>query len=170
MKKLIIAALVAGTCIWGTNAQELSIQAGLNSVSASVDSGISGFGSVSSSELGFFVGGAYDFNLASSEEFKVQVAALLSIVSNLTALYIPAMVQYEFAENFRAMAGPQINLLLEDVPDGALGVDLGFGGQYDINDTWYVFARYAFEIARGGDFGEFVDYNTLTFGAGYRFN
>jgi len=169
MKKLLIAGLFALFLGTYSNAQ-FSAQAGLNSVSASVDTGVAGLGSVSSSELGVFFGGAYDFDLSSSDEFTLQLAALFSIVSDLTSLYIPVMVQYEFAENFRAMAGPQINWLLEDVPDGALGVDLGFGAQYDITDVWYVFARYAFEIIRGGDYGELVDLNTLTFGVGYRFN
>ena len=65
--------------------------------------------------------------------------------------------------------GP-INYLLEDLPDGEFGLDLAFGAGYQIDDNWFVEARYGFQISRGGDFGDAVDINTLTIGAGYRFN
>jgi hypothetical protein len=107
------------------NAQEgFSAKAGLNNVSISLD--VDEFGSVSTSNLGFFLGGGY--NLELNETFDLEPSVLLSFVNELTSLYIPIMAKYKITETFNIQAGPQINYLLEDVPDGALGVDLAFGG------------------------------------------
>jgi opacity protein-like surface antigen len=168
MKKLgVIAIFVFGITV-SVNAQEgFAVKAGFNNVSAKVDLGAFG-GNVTNSEFGFYVGGGYNFEL--DDTWSLEPSALLSIVSDLTSLYIPIMAKYEVAESFTIQAGPQINYLLEDVPDGAFGLDLAIGAGYQIDDNWFVEARYGFEISRGGDFGDSVDYNTFTFGAGYRFN
>lgn len=168
MKKLGVIALFVLGVTFSVQAQEgFAVKAGINNVSASIDLGAFG-GNTSNSELGFYIGGGYNFEL--DDTWSIEPSALLSIVSDLTALYIPVMAKYEIAESFTIQAGPQINYLLEDVPDGAFGLDLAVGGGYQINDNWFVEARYGFEVMRGGDFGELVDYNTLTVGAGYRFN
>ncbi len=80
------------------------------------------------------------------------------------------MVKYNISDAFNIQAGPQVNYLLEDVEDGALGIDLAVGGGYQFDQNWFVEARYGFQISRGGDFGDLVNINTLTVGAGYRFN
>ena len=148
------------------NAQEgFSAKAGLNNVSISLD--VDEFGSVSTSNLGFFLGGGY--NLELNENFDLEPSILLSFVNELTSLYIPIMAKYKITETFNIQAGPQINYLLEDVPDGALGVDLAFGGGYNFTENWFIEARYGFELMRGGDYGEAVNINTLTIGTGYRF-
>lgn len=168
MKKLVVIAIFVFGITLSVNAQEgFAVKAGINSVSAKVDLGAFG-GNVSNSELGFYVGGGYNFEL--DDTWSIEPSALLSIVSDLTALYIPIMAKYEVAESITIQAGPQVNYLLEDVPDGAFGLDLAIGGGYEINDNWFVEARYGFEISRGGDFGGAVDYNTFTIGGGYRFN
>ena len=167
MKKLVVIAIfIFGITVSVTAQEGFAVKAGINNVSAKVDLGA--FGSSSGSDLGFYVGGGYNFEL--DDTWSVEPSALLSIVSDLTALYIPIMAKYEVAESITIQAGPQINYLLEDVPDGAFGLDLAIGGGYQIDDNWFVEARYGFEISRGGDFGELVDYNTLTVGAGYRSN
>jgi opacity protein-like surface antigen len=79
------------------------------------------------------------------------------------------MAKYKVADSFNIQAGPQINYLLEDLPDGEFGMDIAVGAGYQFDDNWFVEARYGFEISRGGDFGEFTDINTLTAGVGYRF-
>ena len=139
--------------------------AGINNVSLKVDAGE--FGSDSDSELGFYVGGGYNFEV--SDQFDIEPSLLFSFVEELTSLYIPIMAKYKIGDSFNVQAGPQINYLLEDLPDGEFGLDLAFGAGYQIDDNWFVEARYGFQISRGGDFGEFVDLNTLTVGAGYRF-
>ncbi|MFD0797079.1 outer membrane beta-barrel protein [Maribacter chungangensis] len=168
MKKLGVIVLFCLCASFSVTAQEgFAVKAGINNVSAKVDLGAFG-GNVTNGELGFYVGGGYNFEL--DDTWAIEPSALLSIVSDLTSLYIPVMAKYEVAESFTIQAGPQINYLLEDVPDGAFGLDLAIGGGYQIDDNWFVEARYGFEISRGGDFGDSVDYNTLTIGAGYRFN
>lgn len=167
MKKSIIYFLVTLITIAVAKAQEgFTAKAGLNNISVSIDAGE--FGNASSSELGFYLGPGY--NLELSEEFDLEPSVLISFVSELTSIYIPVMAKYKIADGFTLQAGPQINYLLEDVPDGALGVDLAIGAGYHFTKNWLVEARYGFEILRGGDYGEAVSFNTLTIGVGYRFN
>ena len=166
MKKLFICFLFSSAISTLSFAQEgFAVKAGINNVSVKVDAGE--FGSASDSELGFFVGGGYNFE--AGEQFDIEPSVLLSIVNDLTSIYIPIMAKYEVADSFNIQAGPQINYLLEDLPDGEFGLDLAVGAGYQFDDNWFVEARYGFEISRGGDFGEVADINTLTVGAGYRF-
>lgn len=171
MKKLASSVLFLLGAMVAIHAQEgFAVKAGINNVSTKVDFNIDGFGSgsASDSELGFYVGGGYNFEI--DEKWDIEPSALLSIVSDLTSLYIPVMAKYNISEAFNIQAGPQINYLLEDMDDGALGIDLAVGGGYQINENWFVEARYGFEVSRGGDFGEVASINTLTIGGGYRFN
>ena len=167
MKKLIFTTFALIGMVFTMNAQEgFAAKAGLNNVSISVDT--DGFGNFSDSELGFYIGGGYNFE--AGENFDIEPSVLLSIVSDLTSLYIPVMGKYEVTEGLTIQAGPQINYLLEDTDDGAFGLDLAIGLGYQIDENWFVEGRYGFEVSRGGDFGDAIDINTLTLGAGYRFN
>ncbi len=167
MKKLLITAVLVLSIMMFTHAQEgFAAKAGFNLVTINVDT--PGFFDEDDSELGVFFGGGYNFEL--SEEFDIEPSLLFSIVDELTSLYIPVMAKYKISEKFNIQAGPQINYLLEDLPDGEFGLDLAFGGAYKIDSNWFVEARYGLQISRGGDFGDLVDINTLTFGAGYRFD
>lgn len=167
MKKLFIAFVFAIAITTSVSAQEgLAVKAGLNNITFDIDTG--GFFDASDSELGFFIGGGYNF--VASETFDVEPSLLFSFVDELTSLYIPIMAKYKISDVFNVQAGPQINYLLEDLPDGEFGLDLAFGAGYQIDDNWFVEARYGFQISRGGDLGDAVDINTLTLGAGYRFN
>lgn len=158
MKKLFIAAvltLAGGVTVFGQ--EGFALKAGINNVTLDVD----GFGSTS--ELGFYVGGSYTFD--TNGEIQVEPSALISIVDDLTALYIPVMGKYYVSDNLNVQAGPQINYILEDVDSGAFGLDIGFGAAYEISDQFFVEARYAFEIIRDLDGGNI---NTFTAGVGYR--
>jgi opacity protein-like surface antigen len=167
MKKFVIVLVFTVGLTMNTYSQEgFAVKAGFNNVSINVDSG--GFFDASDSELGFFVGGGYNF--VASEQIDIEPSLLISFVDDLTSLYIPVMAKYKISDKFNVQAGPQINYLLEDLPDGEFGLDLAFGGGYNIDSNWFVEARYGFQISRGGDFGDLVDINTLTVGAGYRFN
>lgn len=160
MKKLIIASVFILSITYSTYAQEgFAAKAGINNVTIDVD----GFGS--ESELGFFLGGSYTFD--TNGAIQIEPSVLVSIVDDLTALYIPVMAKYPISDQFNVQAGPQINYLLEDVDEGAFGVDLGFGAGFNIDDNWFVEARYAFELIRDL---ENANINTLTAGVGYRFN
>ena len=168
-KQFVLSVLFISILTMYTYGQEgFAAKAGFNNVSINVDTGDSFFGDASDSELGFYVGGGYNFEL--SEDFDIEPSLLFSFVDDLTSLYIPVMFKYKVADKFNIQGGPQINYLLEDLPDGEFGLDLAIGGGYQINSNWFVEARYGFQVSRGGDFGDFVDINTLTIGAGYRFN
>ncbi|MBT8183277.1 MAG: porin family protein, partial [Eudoraea sp.] len=136
---------------------------GLSSVSIKVDLGEFG-GSVSDSEIGFFAGLGYNFEV--SEEFEVEPSILYSLVSDLNSLYVPVMAKYKVSNEFSIQAGPQINYLLEDLPEGEFGLDFAFGVGYNFTEQLFADARYAFEISRGVD-GFSV--NSLQIGVGYRF-
>ncbi len=169
MKKLFICCLFSLSISLASYGQEgFSVKAGVNNVSISIDTNDDFFGDSSDSELGFFVGAGYNF--VASETFDIEPSILLSFVDDLTSLYIPIMAKYKVSEDFNIQAGPQINYLLEDLPDGEFGLDIAFGAGYQIDANWFVEARYGFQVSRGGDFGDFVDINTLTAGVGYRFN
>lgn len=170
MKKVLLVTFLSLAISTVSLAQEgFSAKAGLNSVSYKIDTGEVLFGSFSTSELGFFVGGAYNFEI--DDQFDIEPSALLSFVSGLNSLYVPVMLKYEVAPSFNVQAGPQINYLLESNLDGgAFGLDLAFGGGYQFDDNWFVEARYGFQISRGGDFGSVSKLNTLTLSGGYRFN
>ncbi|WP_350291326.1 outer membrane beta-barrel protein [uncultured Croceitalea sp.] len=169
MRKLFICCLFSLVISTISFAQEgFAVKAGVNNVSISVDVDDDFFGDTSDSELGFFVGAGYNFVVC--ETVDIEPSVLLSFVDDLTSLYIPIMAKYKVSEDFNIQAGPQINYLLEDLPDGEFGLDIAFGGGYQIDANWSVEARYGFQVARGGNFGDFVNINTLTAGVGYRFN
>ena len=167
MKKLCIAIAFSLSLTLTTYAQEgFAAKAGFNVVTVDVDTG--GFFDASDSEIGFFLGGGYNFEV--SEDIDIEPSLLFSFVDDLTSMYIPIMAKYKISDKFNIQAGPQINYLLEDLPDGEFGLDLAFGGGYQIDSNWFVEARYGIQISRGGDFGDLVDINTFTVGGGYRFN
>lgn len=175
MKKLLFASLLALSFV-ATGYSQLSAKAGLVSTRVKVDydgPGSELFGSASDSELGFFFGAGYDILLNDDAPFELHLAALFALVSDLNALQIPLEFQYEIIDGLSAIGGPQINMILSDLNDvaGSLGVDLGLGAQYDIDDTWYVFAAYYFQVLRGDGDVEDLSYNISNFriGVGYRF-
>ena len=160
MKKLFICCFFSLSISMISFAQEgFSAKAGINNVTIDLD----GFGS--ESELGFFLGGSYTFE--TNCPVQIEPSVLVSIVDDLTALYIPVMAKYPISDQFNIQAGPQINYLLEDVDEGAFGLDLGLGAGFNIDENWFVEARYAFELFRDVDG---FNINTLTAGVGYRFN
>ncbi len=164
MRRLLCIATALLVFTLTAKAQEgFAVKAGVNNVTLDVD----GFGS--ESELGFYVGGGYLFETGGI--IQVEPSLLLGIVEDLTSLYIPVMFRYPITEEFNVQAGPQINAILEEgIPDGKFGIDLAFGAGYQIDDNWFVEARYGLDVIRGGDFGDAVNVNTLTAGVGYRFN
>ncbi len=168
MKKIVLSIVIIFLFTLSIYAQEgFAAKAGLNNITQRVDLGPLG-GTVSDGELGFFIGGGYNFEV--DDIWDIEPSVLLSFVDELTSLYIPVMAKYKFGEGFNVQAGPQLNILLEDVEDGAVGIDIAFGGGYQIDDNWFVEGRFGIEVARGGDFGDLTSFNTLTLGAGYRFN
>ena len=160
MKKVLVVALVL--IGFSMNAQEgFFAKAGLSNVTAKVDIFDE---SVSESEMGFFVGVGYNFDV--SDDFDVEPSLLYSLVNDLNSLYIPIMAKYEVADEFTIQAGPQINYLLEDMTQGEFGLDLAFGVGYNFSEQFFADARYGIEVSRDI---EGFSLNTLQIGVGYRF-
>ena len=159
-KKVRVVALVL--IGFSMNAQEgFFAKAGLSNVTAKVDIFDE---SVSDSEMGFFVGVGYNFDV--SDDFDVEPSLLYSLVNDLNSLYIPIMAKYEVADEFTIQAGPQINYLLEDMTQGEFGLDLAFGVGYNFSEQFFADARYGIEVSRDI---EGFSLNTLQIGVGYRF-
>lgn len=160
MKKVLVVALAL--IGFSMNAQEgFFAKAGLSNVTAKVDVFDE---SVSDSEMGFFVGVGYNFEV--SDDFDVEPSLLYSLVNDLNSLYIPIMAKYKVADEFTIQAGPQINYLLEDMTQGEFGLDLAFGVGYNFSEQFFADARYGIEVSRDI---EGFSLNTLQIGVGYRF-
>ena len=161
MKKLLLTALAVVGFVVSSNAQEkprFGVTAGYINTTIKV----SGDGmSASVDESGFFVGANADFKL--SDVLHVQPAVLYASVDEADFLHIPIMFKYYVAEQFNIQAGPQGSLFLEDTEDtiNSFGLDLGAGLGYDINENFFVEARYAFELTnRTPDFDAKTRINT----------
>lgn len=162
MKKLFLTLAITLSLVLTAKAQEgFSAQAGLSMLNTSVE--VLGE-SASESEIGFYAGVGYQFNL--SDEISLQPSVLFNLVKDLNSVYVPVMFKYNLSEQFNVQAGPQINYLLEDFDTGALGIDIAAGIGYMISDKLYAQARYGFEVSR--DIENF-DINTLHIGVGYNF-
>lgn len=170
MKKLFLVAAVAVFGLANVNAQsQFGVMAGYTNITAKAKFAD---GSTSHGESGFFVGGVADFTI--SEQFHIQPEVLYANASDANFLYIPILAKYMVSEEFGILAGPQANLILEDMADGfnSFGIDLTFGANYKFTENFFAEARYGIEITnRITDGGSDVkgSYNTLHIGVGYMF-
>jgi len=162
MKKILFTAAIAVLGFTSVNAQEgFSAQAGLSSVTLKVDAGDL---SISNTESGFFVGIGYAFEIG--EQLMLEPSILYSSVQDLDALYVPVMFKYAISDKFKVLAGPQVNYILDDLPEGQFGLDIAAGLGYDITEKLFAQARYGFQVSRDIDN---LNVNTLQIGIGYRF-
>src|SRR5690606_28799187 len=130
--------------------------------------------SVSDDVSGFYVGALADFTL--TEDFHLQPSVNYANADDMSFLIIPVMAQYHIQNSgFYLQAGPQGTINLEDTAEGvnSFGLDLAAGAGYQINENFFVEAKYAFEITNrlSEDVGDDVKYrvNTLSVGLGYKF-
>lgn len=130
-----------------------------------------------SSGSGFYIGAVVDIPL--SEAFHIQSGVNYANIEAVNMLFIPVMAKYYIKNsNFNLQAGPQASINLEGINGftNLLGLDLAFGAGYDINEHFYLEARYAFELTNRLK-GEFdgapeppkAHFNTFTTGIGYKF-
>lgn len=169
-KLLFFATLLASMASFG---QEVSFgaQAGyLNMESKATYDG----SSISENVSGFYVGALADFTL--TEDFHLQPSVNYANADDMGFLIIPVMAQYHIQNSgFYLQAGPQGTIMLEETAEGvnAFGLDLAAGAGYQINENFFVEAKYAFEITNrlSGDVGDDVKgrINTLSIGLGYKF-
>jgi len=178
MKKSLLVAAITVLGFTTVNAQEpaFGLKAGFNSLSirASAD-GVS----ASESASGFYVGAFGDFQI--SEKFNIQPELQFISVSkdgeSSSVLALPIMAKVNVAEKFSILAGPQLDLLLDEDADGIkkFGVGLGAGLAYDITDKFIIDARYVLGLSNRLEDNNFggveVDtkFNYIQFGLGYKF-
>ena len=127
---------------------------------------------------GFYIGVLADFEL--NESWHIVPGVNYGNVEETSLLFIPVMAQYHIANSgVFLQAGPQATLNLEEDPGeftNTVGVDAGFGVGYEINENFFVEAKYALELTNrftdriretGDDFK--LNLHTFTFGVGYKF-
>ena len=172
MKKILLIAAIAVCGMFSANAQDVNfgVKAGYLNASGEIEfEGVS----VSSSESGFYLGALVDLGI--SDNFHVQPELLYGNAGEGSFLFIPVLAKYYIAESgFSIMAGPQGTLDLEDGGEGynSFGIDVAFGVAYDINENFFVDARYSLELTNrfsdgGDDFSGHI--NTFQIGLGYKF-
>jgi len=89
----------------------------------------------------------------------IQPSVNFAIVEDSNWLFVPVMLKYYVADKLNIAAGPQGTFSLEDTEGlvSTFGLDLAFGAGYDINDNFYLQARYALELTnRTPDISSFV--------------
>tara|TARA_R110002033_G_scaffold11134_8_gene35607 strand:- start:66 stop:578 length:513 start_codon:yes stop_codon:yes gene_type:complete len=170
MKKLLLAAIAVLVFV-NVNAQEtkFGLTAGYLGVNAKVKSGGN---SATASDSGFYIGGVAD--IATSNELHIQPELLYANVNDSSALILPIMLKYYVSENFNLQAGPQVLFSLEKSVQDVSSVEIGLGAGlgYDINDNFFLEARYSFQLNNSytGNLDITARENILTIGVGYRFN
>lgn len=160
---------------------EFGLTGGYLNIYASSSSTSSTFGNQneSSNASGFYVGILAD--IAISEAFYLQPGVIYGNAEDSNIISIPVLAKYYLLNTgFNLLAGPQVTIIPDELPGTVkpVGVDLGFGGGYDINDNFFLQAKYFLEITNrvkddiaGIPEGVDFDYgvNTFLVGLGYKF-
>ncbi len=114
-------------------------------------------------------------------KLHIQPEVLYVNADETNFLYVPVLVKYYVAPKFNLQGGSQANFVLDETFDefNTFGLDLTFGAGFDITKSFFVEARYSFEVTNRVDqalaFGDIlVDnitsrFNSLTVGIGYKF-
>lgn len=169
MKKLFLFSIFS-LFIFSAKAQsQFGLTAGYLNVSAKVTSGGN---SASASDSGFYIGGVADFT--ASEQLHVQPELVYANVNSSSALILPIMLKYYASEKFNIQAGPQATFSLEDTPNDftSVGIALAAGIGYDIDQNFFLEARYSFQINNyyTGSADLTARENYFTVGVGYKFD
>ena len=185
MKKSLIFTVLILVC-FNLNAQDVSTKfSGENSygvkagfTSFNIKASVSGV-SVSEDASGFYAGFFASFSL--SEKFEVQpelhVLSVYESGESSSVLLIPFLAKFNITEEFGVLAGPQLDIVLDEDTSGLkkTGLGLAAGLEYLITDNIFIDARYSFGLSdRLGDFdddgeGIKLKFNYLQAGLGYRF-
>ena len=169
MKKLFLVA-VAVFAFSYSQAQEARFGATAGYLNARGSVKADGI-SISASESGFYLGAVADFNVA--ENFNVQPELLFASIDGSNGLMLPILGKFAISEKFNFQAGPQLVFSFEDTPEDFSSVefDIAGGVGYDIDEDFFIEARYTFQINNSytGDEDVKVRGNYLTVGVGYKF-
>ena len=122
-------------------------------------------------EAGFYIGGVADLEI--SERFDLTTELTYGYTSDEQFIYIPLMWRYYTGEKFNLQAGPQVSFLLGSTGRefDNFGLDLSFGLGYDIDESFFVEARYSFEVTNRfkGSGDDKRRFRPVSIGLGYRF-
>ncbi len=170
MKKLFLVVVAVFAFSYSSQAQEARFGATAGYLNARGSVKADGV-SISASESGFYLGAVADFNVA--ENFNIQPELLFAVVDDANGLILPILGKFAISEKFNLQAGPQLVFSLEDTPEDFSSVefDLAGGVGYDIDEDFFVEARYTFQINNSYTGSEDVKVrgNYLTVGVGYKF-
>ncbi len=197
MKKLLLIAAIGLFTVSSLTAQsaKFGVTGGLLNVNADVKLSALGFDIANLDAInktGFYVGLIVD--IEATEKLHIQPELTYGSAGDLSYIYLPVMAKYYVADKFYVQAGPQLSFSsnLDDVKgtirdlEGVLGtetniddvlktvgIDLGFGAGYNINDNFAVQARYAFALTDrySGPLGGALDIKegTINVGVAYFF-
>ena len=126
-----------------------------------------------SSETGFYVGLQFT-DIPISDELEFQPEVNFVSIKDLNQFHAPLLVKYSFADQFHALAGPNLGILLdtgEGVKSFNFGADLGLA--YDVSEDFSIEARYnmglsnLFENTNGDNS---LKLSHFMLGIAYRFN
>ena len=149
MKKILSIVAVAAMMLFAGKANaQLSVHAGYQSYTISAD--ISGYGSSSASDDGFYAGLTYDYQAGAG--LGVAPGIYFAYVENIVDIRVPILLNYGIKMDqigLGAFAGPQVTI--------------GLAG--DAYDDSSVGAMTRFDL--GLTFGAFLTYEKLSFELGY---
>ncbi len=178
MKKLLLPLLVVIFTCFSITAQEYSfgLKAGFNSLSIRASAqGVS----ASESASGFYIGFFSEFQL--TEKFNIQPELQFISVSengqSSNVFALPIMAKFKTDEKFSILAGPQLDLILDEDAEGIkkLGLGLGAGLSYDIDKSFVLEGRYVLGLSNRLEDNNIdgieveAKFNYLQFGIGYKF-
>ena len=170
MKKLFLVTISLFALTYSSNAQEVRFGATAGYLNAR---GVLKYGeaTLSNSESGFYAGAVADFNV--SESFSIQPELLYARVDGSDGLMLPILGKIAVAEKLNFQVGPQIVFSLEETVGDFSKVELDIAGGigYDIDEDFFLEARYTFQINNSYTGSEDIKVrgNYLTIGVGYKF-
>lgn len=175
-KNLLFAAGLFFTIQTYAQETDFGITAGYLHINVSSSAGIY---EESDNGSGIHVGFLADIPL--SETFYLQPSVNYGHAEDSNILSIPLLAKYYISNSgFNLLAGPQATIILDQIPGSmkAVGIDLGFGGGYDIGENFFLQAKYFLELTNRSENDimgtpEGIHYessvNTLFIGLGYKF-
>ncbi|MDC6386897.1 PorT family protein [Flagellimonas taeanensis] len=170
MKRIVLATVAVIALAFSAQAQDVRFGATAGYLNARASVKADGL-SISASESGFYVGAVADFMV--SESFSVQPELLFASIDESNGLLLPILGKFAISEKFNFQVGPQLVFSLEDTPEDFSSVEFDIAGGigYDINEDFFIEARYSFQINNSYTGSEDVKVrgNYLTIGMGYKF-
>jgi opacity protein-like surface antigen len=170
MKKLVLVVVAVFGIVLSSHAQEARFGATAGYLNARGSVKAEDI-TISASESGFYIGAVADFNVA--ENFNIQPELLFAVVDESNGLILPILGKFAISEKFNLQFGPQLVFSLEDTPEDFSSVEFDIAGGigYDIDEDFFIEARYTFQINNSYTGSEDIKVrgNYLSVGVGYKF-